>query len=429
MNKKNKVLVTIILINIFFVNVYSQIGIGTTDPDDSSALDIVSTDSGVLIPRLTTIQRLDIGSPAIGLLVYDSDENVFFYYNGTNWISIPNNPVPDKISDADNDTIIQVEETPDDDIIRFDVSGIEVANIQRNSSGQARMEFFNPGSSVFIGTDSGLHSQSVSFFNCFVGTSSGENNSSGISNSFYGTNSGETNTTGNFNSYYGANAGINNNGSLNSFFGNSAGISVASGDNNVYIGYLAGEENISGDGNVFIGSGAGGQETGSDLLYIDNTNTTTPLIWGNFDMNRVGINRVATTNTLEVGGDASKSTPGSWLGNSDKRLKKNIKSLDATDMLNALLQLQGVTYEWKAKDRPSGTHYGFVAQNMEEVFPELVKVDQEGYLQTSYGTLDAMMVEALRELSNRNLQLEQENKDIKSRLDKLEQLVEASLDR
>jgi len=56
--------------------------------DSSAMLDINSTDKGVLIPRLTTAQRLIINNPATGLLVFDSDEGSFFFYNGTEWSNL-----------------------------------------------------------------------------------------------------------------------------------------------------------------------------------------------------------------------------------------------------------------------------------------------------------------------------------------------------
>ena len=58
----------------------------TYTPDASAMLDVMSTDKGMLVPRMTTAERLlignpPIGSPATGLMVYDTDFNNFFYYN------------------------------------------------------------------------------------------------------------------------------------------------------------------------------------------------------------------------------------------------------------------------------------------------------------------------------------------------------------
>ena len=58
----------------------NNVGIGTNTPDASSMLDVQSTSQGVLVPRMTTAQRLAITTPANGLLVYDTNFDCFFYY-------------------------------------------------------------------------------------------------------------------------------------------------------------------------------------------------------------------------------------------------------------------------------------------------------------------------------------------------------------
>src|SRR6185503_18982126 len=60
-------------------------GIGTNTPNASSKLEINSTTSGLLIPRMTSTQRIAIASPAAGLLVYDTDSSSFAYYTGSSW--------------------------------------------------------------------------------------------------------------------------------------------------------------------------------------------------------------------------------------------------------------------------------------------------------------------------------------------------------
>lgn len=57
-------------------------------PSSSAMLDISSTTSGLLIPRMTTAQRTAIASPAQGLVVYDTSLNLFYYYDGTQWIAM-----------------------------------------------------------------------------------------------------------------------------------------------------------------------------------------------------------------------------------------------------------------------------------------------------------------------------------------------------
>ena len=68
----------------------SNVGIGTLTPDASALLDINSNNKGVLVPRMTAVQRLAISSPANALLVFDTDSNCFFFYKKSNvtWNSI-----------------------------------------------------------------------------------------------------------------------------------------------------------------------------------------------------------------------------------------------------------------------------------------------------------------------------------------------------
>ncbi len=91
-----KLLVLLILI-LASSSIYGQNVVVTDDdsyPVDSSAmLDVKSDSKGLLIPRLTTIQRTGITTPATGLLVYDSNLNVFYYYDGSGWVNISKSQV------------------------------------------------------------------------------------------------------------------------------------------------------------------------------------------------------------------------------------------------------------------------------------------------------------------------------------------------
>ena len=64
---------------------YAQVGIGTTTPDPSSILDIESSSQGILTPRMTTAQRNAVSNPANGLLVYDTDLSLFYFYDNSSW--------------------------------------------------------------------------------------------------------------------------------------------------------------------------------------------------------------------------------------------------------------------------------------------------------------------------------------------------------
>jgi len=69
------------------IHTYAQVGIGTIDPDPSAVLDITSTTQGMLTPRMTTAQRVAITTTVTseGLLVFDTDEDVFYYFDGSAW--------------------------------------------------------------------------------------------------------------------------------------------------------------------------------------------------------------------------------------------------------------------------------------------------------------------------------------------------------
>lgn len=76
---------------------FAQIGINTSNPDGSAALDVYSQSKGLLIPRLTTVQRDGIANPANSLLIYDTDKKCLSQNIGTplkpDWLCISSNAV------------------------------------------------------------------------------------------------------------------------------------------------------------------------------------------------------------------------------------------------------------------------------------------------------------------------------------------------
>lgn len=66
----------------------TQIGIGTTNPHASAKLDVSSTNSGFLPPRMTTAERNLISTPAEGLIIYNTTSGCINVYNGTQWREI-----------------------------------------------------------------------------------------------------------------------------------------------------------------------------------------------------------------------------------------------------------------------------------------------------------------------------------------------------
>ena len=87
---------TFLLLFFFLITLIgnAQIGIGTTVPDATAILDITSTAKGILAPRMTTAQRTAITTPAQGLLVYDTDLKLFYYFSSpSGWLPLLNSSV------------------------------------------------------------------------------------------------------------------------------------------------------------------------------------------------------------------------------------------------------------------------------------------------------------------------------------------------
>ena len=92
--------------------------------------------------------------------------------------------------------------------------------------------------------------------------------------------------------------------------GRSAGFNTTTGGTGTYLGYQAGYTNITGSGHVMVGYRAGYSETGDNKLYIANSNTANPLIYGEFDNSLVKINgrlRITDNSETAVAGDVRYS--------------------------------------------------------------------------------------------------------------------------
>ncbi|MEE9363946.1 MAG: hypothetical protein V3U92_15200 [Cellulophaga sp.] len=132
--------------------------------------------------------------------------------------------------------------------------------------------------------------------NSYFGTNAGFSDVEGILNCFYGSNSGRANIKGVNNASFGANSGRESLGNNNVYFGSDSG-RLNIGNRNVFVGAKTGRNNAAGNGNVYIGFRAGFNALASNRLYIDNSDTEIPLIFGNFESNQLGIN----TNTIPAG--------------------------------------------------------------------------------------------------------------------------------
>jgi len=120
-----------------------------------------------------------------------------------------------------------------------------------------------------------------------------------------------------------------------------------------------------------------------------------------------------------------------WSAYSDERLKGNVRELNPTDGTTAIMKLHPVRYRWKDKnqDKLKGEEIGFLAQEVEKVFPEAVntvgdvKFDDGSGQQVihdakalSYSDLVVPLVKSVQELHQRLLRAEAQNQMLKTEL-------------
>jgi hypothetical protein len=308
---------------------------------------------------------------------------------------------------------------------------------------------------ILIGPNSG-RALSEGFANIFLGRSAGELSASGEGNIFVGEFAGRESVDGNANIAIGNHAGTSLGSSDNVMIGSWAGAFNNAGNANVMIGTNAGR-NSPGSRNVFIGNFSGINEEGSDRLIIENSESSNPLIFGDFsnDLLRfnaeVGINTapgnyrlsveetrsshsysaifgkneisnngvgigvqgyggsIGVLGASQISGTGSRygtygfATGGNYnygiygfasgevayavyasgnlaytgglIAASDQKLKRDIGSIKT--VMGKLMKVQPRLYnvggsEAKSIGLEEKSQYGFVAQELEEIFPELV---------------------------------------------------------
>lgn len=160
----------------------------------------------------------------------------------------------------------------------------------------------------------------------------------------------------------------------------------------IAIGYCAGKTN-QGAGAVAIGQYAG--ETGQGIRSLV--------------INASGTAQTAATGDVNISSGSfwlRTSASGGWSANtaisnaSDETLKKNIELIP--DALNKVNTLRGVTFNWLDDERDAQVRQtGLIAQDLQAVLPEVVKVTEEGTLAVQYGPIVGLLVESIKELTER----------------------------
>ena len=296
-----------------------------------------------------------------------------------------------------------------------------------NTTPGAALSSFIGKFNTFMGADAGL-ANSTGQFNAFFGADAGRANTAS-GNSFFGAEAGQTTTTGSDNSYFGRGAGGNSTtGSNNSFFGTGAGLNNLTGNGNSFFGTFAGDANEAGNNNTLIGHfadvGSNNLSNATAIGAFSVVAQSNSLVLGSVNgVNgatatvNVGIGTTTPVDRLHVRGDIRvgtgttgcvKDADGTVLTgscSSDARLKQAITAFPAT--LDRLVRLRPVHFLWRAKQYPDRAFgdkqsYGLIAQEVEEVMPELVAEDERGYKVVNYSKLPLMSVQAIKELKSEN---------------------------
>lgn len=181
---------------------------------------------------------------------------------------------------------------------------------------------YNTGRSVFVGEEAGESDDELNRYNTGIGYFSLNQNISGVSNVAVGASTLRHNVGGYDNVAMGRNASLyNTTGYFNVAIGHSALLNNLTGERNTVLGTLAGlgSTGSSFSGNVLLGYQAGRYVTESERLYIDNTPTSTPLIYGEFDNDLVRLNGNAeVTGNLKLGKSDDAPTAGDIRYNAEK---------------------------------------------------------------------------------------------------------------
>ena len=164
---------------------------------------------------------------------------------------------------------------------------------------------------------------------------------------------------------------------------------------------------------------------GSQGQLFSVTDDLTGTIFNVSDISGVPILSVEGDGTVDVDGDlqatalgvgtAAPSTTGAIRAtnditafySSDKRLKNNITNIE--DPLDKLKKINGVSFEWIPKEGihdHTGKDYGVIAQEIEEVLPELVTTRDNGYKAVKYEKIVALLIETNKQLLSRIEELE-----------------------
>jgi len=311
-------------------------------------------------------------------------------------------------------------------------SAFGVSTLNLNTSGGYNTAL---GGYVLAANTTGANNSATGYGAMYANTTGGNNvangyqslfsNTTASNNTAVGYQAGYTNTTGTQNVYLGNQAGYTSNANYNTFVGYQTGI-TATGGFNTFLGYGAGYSMTTGTKNTILGVYNGNQggldiRTASNYIVLSDGDGNPRAYWNNEGL----LTTTSTTNdqafaayrqrttsggtvvsfysdytatkkliTQFTSEGAAYSLSGTWGTISDQSLKENI--VDATPKLNDINKLKVRNFNFiGAEDK----QLGFVAQEIEQVFPAMVATGEDGYKTVKTSILIPALVKAIQELN------------------------------
>ncbi len=257
-----------------------SVSIGSAIPSASSLLQLDSTSKGLLQPRMTTVQRDAITSPAEGLTIFNITTHKPNYYNGTVWVELQENIVSGTVNKVakftpNGTTVGDSNITDTGSLVTIasdtEITGVTTVKSPVSSPANAAFVLLDSASgadplemrpsqagkrNTFIGAGAGKVSTVTSENNTVLGALAGNSITSGTNNTLIGYAAGGPTSTTRWNTCIGSAAGIFNTAEANTFIGASAGYRNATGERNVFIGYNTANNNVIGKWNTAVGYSA-----------------------------------------------------------------------------------------------------------------------------------------------------------------------------
>ena len=320
--------------------------------------------------------------------------------------------------------------------------------LESNKDGTGNSSF---GTAALEGNTSGGSNSAYGMFamrfntigsaNTALGVYSLQNNSTGYGNTAVGYTALYNNSTGSYNSTFGFQANVS--GSLTNATAIGAHAMVNS-DNSIVLGSINGVNGATSSVNVGIGT----QGPDAPLHVKANSISGVPeiLVEENADdyarmsfktiafptkfWDIAAITKAANANAecnfyyggfgnvLVLKGNGNATLSGTLTQLSDSRLKTSITPLQ--NSLSNILKLNGYSYKWKDSNKDSTTQIGVIAQEVQKLFPQLVKEDKDGLLSVNYNGLVPVLINAVKEQQEQIKGQQQQINELLDRVKKLE---------